>query len=201
MPMPALWSLAAVLSLAGSPAGPSVPVPAGIPSARAPLSWGAAVLETLDNNPRLEPIRVEDIAGSASVPLGATHATANAPTRAQLQATYVTPAQAVAPYVRRQIDHVWRLSLPSGGSNAAGSASMRVTTSVESLRGEAGRLTLVGHDEISIPVVVLESAPQLRTGVAGTRVLEGGVVLQIPSSALLHSGQYGGRLILRTEGY
>ena len=196
MSMHALWSLAIAASLAGSPAGARVP--GGIPSARAPLTWGAAVLETLDSRPRLEPIRVEDLAGATLVPTGATHATALSPARAKLEATYATPAQALAPYVRRELNHVWRLSLPAG--NASASAT-HVTTSVESLRGEPGRLTLVGHDEISIPVAVLESLPQQRVDTSGTRVLEGGVVLQIPSSALLHSGQYGGRLILRTEGY
>ncbi|HXD83193.1 MAG TPA: hypothetical protein VN599_02065 [Rudaea sp.] len=193
--MSALWSLAAAMSLAGSPVGSRIP--AGIPSTHAPQVWGAAVLETLQSNPRLEPIRAEDIAGASSVPIGASHATAVAPSRAKLEATYSTPAQSVAPFVRREIDHVWRLSTPA----TAQAMAMRVTTSVESLRGEPGRLTLVGHDEISIPVVLLESAPMPRTDNSGTRVLEGGVVLQIPSGALLHSGQYGGRLILRTEGY
>ncbi|HZP65079.1 MAG TPA: hypothetical protein VFB32_02110 [Rudaea sp.] len=196
MSMSALWTVIAAAGLAGSPAGLRT-LPMGIPSAHAPLQWGAAVLETLQSSPRLEAIRAEDVAGANTVAVPGVHAIAVAPARGKLEATYTTPAQALTPFVRREIEHVWRLSVPATATGAA----MHVTATVESLRGEPGKLTLLGHDEVSIPVLVLENAPTLRTDGTGTRVIEGGVVLQIPNGALTHAGQYGGRIILRTEGY
>ena len=98
--------------------------------------------------------------------------------------------------VTRDMSQIWRLTIPSGSPGRS-----RVSVTVESLRGEPGRLSLFGHEEISIPVAVLERAPTVRLDESGSRVMEGGFVLQIPSASLQHAGQYTGRLVLRTEGF
>ncbi|GEM_PF-6854520 len=195
MSLSALLPLAVAISLAGSPGGSRLA--SGIPLTRAPLPWGAAVMETLQRSVQLQPIRVEDLAGAASVASGAASATAVAPARAQLAATYATPARATVPYIQRDLGRLWRLTVPA----SAHGPTPRVTATVESLRGEPGKLSLVGHEEISIPVLLLENAPVVRADTNGTTVLEGGFALQIPSSALERAGSYGGRLVLRTEGY
>jgi hypothetical protein len=193
MSMSALFSLAAAIGLAGSAAPRIYP---GIPSARAPQQWGATVLETLQSSVPLNPIRLEDVAPAATVTARAGTATAHALGPASLDATYSTPAQSITPFIQRELNRVWRLTIP-----AANAPAMRVITSVESLHGEAGKLTMVGHDEISIPVMVLERAPNVHVENSGRRILEGGVVLQIPITSLQRAGQYAGRLVLRTEGY
>jgi hypothetical protein len=193
MSMSALFSLMAAMSMAGSAAPKAY---SGIPSGGASYAWGAAVFETLRNNLPLDPIRVEDVAASTTIAAHAGSATALALGPAQLGATYSTPAQSIKPFIQRELSGVWRLTVPA--SNAP---MMRVTTAVESLRGEAGKLSMVGHEEVSIPVVVLERTPTMHMANAGSKVLEGGVVLQIPSASLQLAGQYAGRLVLRTEGY
>lgn len=193
MTMSALFTLAAVIGLAGSAAPRIYP---GIPSAGAPHTWGAAVFETLQSSLPLDPIRLEDVAASTTVAARAGSATALALGPGQLGATYPTPAQAIKPLIQRTLNRVWRLSLP-----ATNAPALRVTASVESLRGEAGTLSLVGQEDVSIPVVVVERAPNLHMESNGRRILEGGVVLQIPSASLQRAGQYAGRLVLRTEGY
>ena len=193
MSMSALFSLAAAIGLAGSVAPRVYP---GIPSARASQQWGAAVLETLQNSVPLNPIRLEDMAPAAAIGARAGSATAHAQGPTSLDATYSTPAQSITPFIQRELNRVWRLTLP-----AANSPAMRVITSVESARGEAGKLSMVGHEEISIPVLVLERAPTMHVENSGRRILEGGVVLQISTTSLQRAGQYSGRLILRTEGY
>jgi hypothetical protein len=164
---------------------------------RAPLPWGASVLETLQPSVQLQPIRAEDIAGRALVASGAASASAVAPARAALAAVYATPARATQPYIQRDLGRLWRLTVPA----SVRGASLRVSATVESLRGELGRLSLIGHEEITIPVLLLENAPVQRNDPDGTRVVEGGFSLQIPSAALQRAGSYGGRLVLRTEGY
>jgi voltage-gated potassium channel Kch len=193
MSMSALLSLAAAIALAGSVTPRVYP---GIPSARAPQQWGAAVLETLQSSVPLNPIRLEDVAPAATVAARAGNATARALGPATLDATYSTPAQSITPFIQRELNRVWRLTIP-----AANAPAMRVIATVESIRGETGKLSMVGHDEISIPVLVLDRAPNVHVDNSGRRILEGSVVLQIPSASLQRAGQYAGRLVLRTEGY
>jgi hypothetical protein len=154
------------------------------------------VFETLQSNLPLDPIRLEDVAGSTTVAARAGSATALALGPGQLGANYATPAQSIKPFIQRELNGVWRLTQPMSNAPA-----MRVTASVESLRGEAGKLSMIGHEEISIPVLVLEHAPTVHVATSGSRILEGGVVLQIPTASLQRAGQYAGRLVLRTEGY
>lgn len=187
----AALSMALGLALAASPR--AVP---GIPSAQAPQQWGPVVMETLQANLRIEPIRLNDLALGPALPAGATHATAVALGPAQLGASYSIPAQPVSPLVTRELNRIWRLTIPAGNLSRS-----QVTATVESMRGEPGRLSLLGHEEISIPVSVLERAPAMRLGDSGGRVVEGGVALQIPSASLQQAGQYTGRLVLRTEGF
>jgi hypothetical protein len=193
MSMSALLSLAAAIGLAGSVAPRVYP---GIPSAGAPQQWGAAVLETLQSSVPLNPIRIEDVAPAATISARAGNATARALGPATLDATYSTPAQSITPFIQRELNRVWRLTIP-----AANAPAMRVIATVESARGESGKLSMVGHDEISIPVLVLDRAPNVHVDNSGRRIMEGSVVLQIPSASLERAGQYAGRLVLRTEGY
>ncbi len=196
MSMSALCVFAVATGLAGSPLAPRVAP--GIPVAGAPRTWGAAVLETLRDNAALPPIRAEDVAQAGVVTLGSTQSTAIAVGTAHLGADYSIVAEPLAPFVQRDLGQVWRLSVPPV---ARASGSLRVTASIESLRGVADQLTLIGHEEVSIPVVLIERVPNVRVDKDGVRVIEGGVSLQIPSSALQHAGQYAGRLVLRTEGF
>ena len=153
-------------------------------------------METLQTDLRIEPIRLNDLAPTPAVATGSAQATAVALGPARLGATYSLPALPINAVVSRDLNRVWRLTVPSANRSRA-----RVTTQVESLRGEAGRLSLVGREEISIPVVVLERPAITRMDEAGTRIIEGGVALQIPTASLRHAGQYAGRLVLRTEGF
>jgi hypothetical protein len=193
----ALLSLAAaVISLAGTPVAPRLS--AGIPVSGAPQQWGVAVLETLRDSASLDTIRVEDVARGSTVSTGSASSTASALGRAQLGATYSATDQSIAPFIQRELKRVWRLTVPAMARNTS---MLRVTTTIESLHGEPGRLSLIGHEEISIPVIVLERSPTVRTENAGSRIMEGGVILQIPSASLQLAGQYGGRIVLRTEGF
>ena len=169
---------------------------AGIPAARSVQQWGSAVMETLHTQIRIEPIRSDDLAFATETIAGAANATAAALGATQLGADFGIRAQAVNPWITRDLNRVWRLTVPSDRSQRS-----RVTTTVESLRGEPGRLSLIGHEEISIPVTVLERPASVQQGPSGVRVTEGGVALQVPSASLRHAGQYAGRLILRTEGF
>ena len=196
MSMSALCMFAVAMGLAGSPVAPRVAP--GIPVSGAPRAWGAAVLETLRDNASLAPIRAEDVAQAGVVTLGSTQTTAVALGAAHLDADYSIATEALAPFVQRDLGQVWRLSMPQVSRS---SSSLHVSTSIESLRGEPDKLSLVGHEEISIPVVLIERAPNVRVARDGARVVEGGVMLQIPSAALQHAGQYAGRLVLRTEGF
>jgi hypothetical protein len=184
------------MALAGSPIAPRVAP--GIPVSGAPQTWGAAILETLRDNASLPPIRAEDVAQTGSVALGATRSTAVALGTTHLGADYSIATEPLTPFVQRDLGQVWRLSVPAMTRT---SNNLRVTTSIESLRGEPDKLSLVGHEEISIPVVLIERAPSVRVANTGTRIMEGGVLLQIPSASLQLAGQYGGRLVLRTEGF
>ena len=190
-----LISMLGSLGLAAS-AGPGIP--AGIPSTAAAQQWGAAVMETLQTDLRIEPIRLNDLAPTPTPPVapGTAPATAVALGPARLGATYALPALPINAVVSRDLNRVWRLTVPSANRSRA-----RVTSHVESLRGEAGRLSLVGREEVSIPVAVLERPATTRMDEAGIRIVEGGVALQIPTASLRHAGQYAGRLVLRTEGF
>jgi hypothetical protein len=168
----------------------------GIPSSRAARQWGPATMETLQANLRIEPIRLNDLAPAPSLSAGSANATAIALGPARLGANYVMPSPAINPVVTRELNRIWRLTVPAGNSSRS-----QVTATVESMRGEPGRLSLLGHEEISIPVVVLERAASVRLDESGSRILEGSVVLQITSASLQHAGQYTGRLVLRTEGF
>ena len=187
------FSMVATLGLAAS-AGPRVV--AGIPTTAALQQWGAAVMEPLQANLRIEPIRLDDLAPTPAVASGSAQATAVALGPARLGATYSLPALPINAVVSRDLNRVWRLTVPSANRSRS-----RVTTQVESLRGEAGRLSLVGREEVSIPVAVLERPAVTRMDEAGNRIIEGGVALQIPTASLQHAGQYAGRLVLRTEGF
>lgn len=188
-----LISMLGSLGLAAS-AGPGIP--AGIPSTAAAQQWGAAVMETLQTDLRIEPIRLNDLAPTPAVATGSAQATAVALGPARLGATYALPALPINAVVSRDLNRVWRLTVPSANRSRS-----RVTSHVESLRGEAGRLSLVGREEVSIPVAVLERPAITRMDEAGNRIIEGGVALQIPTASLRHAGQYAGRLVLRTEGF
>ena len=153
-------------------------------------------METLQSEIRMEPIRAAELAPATEMAVGAANATAMALGPARLGAKFAVQAQAVNPWITRNLHRVWRLSLPADRMQRS-----RVTTTIESLRGEAGRLSLVGHEEISIPVVVLERPTHDQLTPSGVRVIEGGVALQMSSASLRHAGQYAGRLVLRTEGY
>jgi hypothetical protein len=153
-------------------------------------------METLQTNLRIEPIRLQDLAPVPAQSVGAASATAVALGPAILGARYTMPAQPMNPFVTRELNRIWRLTIPAGNR-----ARSQVTAVVESLRGEPGRLSLLGHEEISIPVVLLERASIQRIDESGNRVLEGGVALQIPSISIRHAGRYSGRLVLRTEGF
>lgn len=192
----ALCVFAVAMSLAASPVAPRVAP--GIPVSGAPRAWGPAVLETLHDSASLPPIRAEDVAQTAVVAQGSTNSTAVAQGMARLGAEYSIATEALAPFVQRDLGQVWRLSTPQ---TARTSSNLHVTTSIESLRGEPDKLSLLGHEEISIPVFLIERAPNVRVAKDGVRVVEGGVMLQIPSAALQHAGQYAGRLVLRTEGF
>lgn len=196
MSMSALCALAVAMGLAGSPIAPRVAP--GIPISGAPRAWGAAILETLRDNAALPPIRAEDVAQAGTVTLGATQGTAVALGAAHLGADYSITTEPLAPFVQRDLGQVWRLSVPVSSRTTN---NLHVTTSIESLRGEPDKLSLIGHEEISIPVVLIERAPSVRVANGETRIIEGGVMLQIPSAALQHAGQYSGRLVLRTEGF
>jgi hypothetical protein len=187
---------AVAMGLAGSPIAPRLAP--GIPVSGAPQAWGAAVLETLRDNASLPPIRAEDVAQAGAITLGSTHSTAVALGAAHLGADYSITAEPLTPFVQRDLGQVWRLSVPTAARTGN---NLRVTTSIESLRGEPGKLSLVGHEEISIPVVLIERVPNVRVANTGARIIEGGVIVQIPSAALQLSGQYSGRLVLRTEGF
>jgi hypothetical protein len=193
MSVSATLSMAAALGLAFFASPGAVP---GIPSTRSAQQWGAAVMETLQANLRVEPIRLNDLAPAPSMSEGSANATAVALGPARLGASYSIPMQSVNPVVVRELNRIWRLTIPAGNR-----ARSQVTVAIESLRGEPGRLSLLGHEEISIPVAVLERAVTVRLEDAGSRILEGGVALQIPSASLQHAGQYAGRLVLRTEGF
>ena len=193
MSLSATLSVVAALGLALS-ASPKVAP--GIPSARAPQQWGPAIMETLQSDLRIEPIRFNDLAPAPTMTVGSADATAVALGPARLGASYTLPSQPMSPVVQRELTRVWRLTIPAGSTTRS-----RVSASVESLRGEPGRLSLVGHEEFSVPVVVLERAAAVHMEESGNRILEGGVALQIPSSSLQHAGQYSGRLVLRTEGF
>lgn len=189
----ALISMLATLGLAAS-AGPRVV--AGIPSTGTSQQWGVAVMETLQTNLRIEPIRLNDLAAAPMLGSGVATATAAALGPARLGATYSLPSQPINAVVSRELNRLWRLTVPSANRSRS-----RVTTHIESLRGEPGRLSLVGREEISIPVAVLERPAITRMDDSGNRITEGGVALQIPSASLQHAGQYAGRLVLRTEGF
>jgi hypothetical protein len=189
-----LLAMAATLGPAPLAVGPGDL--AGIPAARSAQQWGSVVMETLQADIRIEPIRAAELASPAQTFAGAANATAMALGPAHLGADFALQAQAVNPWVTRDLNRVWRLTLPADRGQRS-----RVTTTVESLRGEAGRLSLVGHEEVSIPVLVLERPSTVQHAPSGVRVIEGGVALQVPSASLRHAGQYAGRLIVRTEGY
>jgi hypothetical protein len=193
MSVSATLSMTLALGLALSASPGAVP---GIPSTRSVQQWGPAVMETLQANLRIEPIRLGDLAPAASMSAGSSDATAVALGPAHLGASYSIPSQSVNTVVVRELDHIWRLTIPAGNR-----ARSQVTATIESMRGEPGRLSLLGHEEISIPVAVFERAIAVRLDDAGNRVLEGGVALQIPTVSLQHAGQYTGRLVLRTEGF
>jgi len=188
--------LISMLGSLGLAASASPGIPAGIPSTAATQQWGAAVMETLQTDLRIEPIRLNDLADTPTVASGSASATAAALGPARLGASYALPAPPINAVVSRDLNRVWRLSVPSANRSRA-----RVTSHVESLRGEAGRLSLVGREEVSIPVVVLERPATTRLDEAGNRIVEGGIALQIPTASLQHAGQYAGRLVLRTEGF
>lgn len=187
--------LFAVATLAGTPIASRVAP--GIPISGAPQSWGAVVLETIHDQTSMPAIRAEDVAPAAAVTLGSTNSTAIASGAMQLDADYAMVTEALTPFVQRDLGQVWRLSVPP----VAHSGSPRVTTSIESLRGEPDKLSLIGHEEISIPVVLIDRVPNVRIANNGARVTEGGVIVKIPSAALQRAGQYAGRLVLRTEGF
>ena len=193
MSMAAALSLTLALGLAVSASPRAVP---GIPSAQAPQQWGLAVMETLQANLHLEPIRFNDLAPATATTSGAAEATAMAFGASQLGARYALPTQPINPLIQRELVRIWRLTVPAGSPSRA-----QVSASIESLRGEPGRLSLLGHEEVSIPVAVLERPVSVRLEQSGSRVLEGGIALQIPSATLQHAGQYSGRLVLRTEGF
>lgn len=183
MSLSAALSVTVALGLAVT-AGPRAV--SGIPSARAPQQWGPAVMEILQSSLRIEPIRLNDLAQSPSLSAGAASATAIALGPTRLGASYSLPSQPISAVVTRDISQIWRLTIPSGSPGRS-----HVTATVESLRGESGRLSLFGREEISIPVTVLERAPTLRLDESGSRVMEGGFVLQIPSASLQYGGSAG----------
>lgn len=169
---------------------------AGIPASRSAQQWGSTVMETLQADIRIEPIRASELASAAQTTGTAASATAVALGPTRLGADFALQVQAVNPWITRDLNRVWRMTVAADRSPRS-----RVTTSIESLRGEAGRLSLVGREEVSIPVMVLERPSTIQHAPSGVRVIEGGVALQMPSASLRHAGQYAGRLIVRTEGY